>query len=150
VTFDLQACRFHFSARDAIHFPAGLTGNILRGALGSILRKITCAEDYARIFEPAAKSAGPRGAGPSGLANWPRPFVIRAAPLDGRTLKPGDPFSFGLNLFDIRNPALDHFTRAWAQWADLVSVEQVFVSVELNPRAVPVSRIRVQFQTPTE
>jgi hypothetical protein len=145
VTFDLEACRFHFLARDAIHFHPGLAGNVLRGALGSILRQITCAEDYSRIFEPASA-----GAGPSGLADWPRPFVIRAASLDGQTLKPGDPFSFGLNLFDIRNPALEHFTRAFAQWARLVSVEHSRVVVDLNPRSAPVSRIRVEFQTPTE
>jgi hypothetical protein len=145
VTFDLQACRFHLSARDAIHFPSGLTGNILRGALGSILRKTACEEDYARIFEPVSA-----GVGPSGLTNWPRPFVIRAAALDGRTVKPDEQFCFSLNLFDTRNPALEHFTRAFGQWADLVSVEQASVAVELSPPSVPVSRIRVEFQTPTE
>jgi hypothetical protein len=145
VTFDLEACRFHFSARDAMRFPSGQAGNVLRGALGSILRKITCAEDYSRIFEPASA-----GAGPSGLADWPRPFVIRAASLDGQTLKPGDPFSFGLNLFNIRNPALEHFTRAFAEWARLISVEHSRVVVDLNPASTSVSRIRVEFQTPTE
>jgi len=145
VTFHLQACRFHLSARDAIHFPSGQAGNVLRGALGSILRKIARAEDYARIFEPAAA-----GAGPSGLANRPRPFVLRAALLDGRTLKPGDQFCFGLNLFDTRHPALEHFTQSFAQWAELESVEQASIAVELNPQPAPVSRIRVQFETPTE
>jgi hypothetical protein len=145
VTFDLEACRFHFSARDVMHFPPGQAGNVLRGTLGSTLRKITCTEDYSRIFEPASA-----GGGPSGLADWPRPFVIRAASLDGQTLKPGDPFSFGLNLFDIRNPAIEHFTRAFAQWAQLVSVEHSRVVVDLNPGSAPVSRIRIEFQTPTE
>ena len=123
----------------------------MRGALGTILRRVTCAEDYARIFEPAAsRDAGPRGAGPSGLAHWPRPFVIRAASLDGQQLRPGDPFSFELNLFDTRNSALEQFTRAFAQWADLVSVEQAAVAVNLSPGSGPVSLIRVEFQTPTE
>ena len=149
MTFDLEACRFHFSARDILHFPRGQAGNVLRGALGSILRKITRAEDYSRIFEPAAPGFA-AGAGPSGLADWPRPFVIRAASLDGQTLKPGDPFSFGLNLFDIRNPALEHVTRAFAQWADLISVERSQVVIDLSPGSTPVSRIRVEFQTPTE
>lgn len=117
----------------------------MRGALGTILRRVTCAEDYARIFEPASA-----GAGPSGLADWPRPFVIRAASLDGHTLKPGDPFSFGLHLFDIRNPALEHFTHAFAQWNHLLSVEHSLVVVDLTPGSKPASRVRVEFQTPTE
>jgi hypothetical protein len=145
VTFDLQAYRFHFAARDSIHFPRGQAGNVLRGALGSILREIACEGDYSRIFEPASA-----GAGPSGLADWPRPFVIRAASLDGQTLQPGDPFSFGLNLFNMRNPALEHFTRAFAQWAHLISVEHSQVVVDLSPRSAPASRVRVEFQTPTE
>ena len=149
MTFDLEACRFHFAARDSIRFPPGQAGNVLRGALGSILRKSTCAEDYSRIFEPAAPAFA-AGAGPSGLADWPRPFVIRAAPLDGQTLKPGDPFSFGLNLFQVRNPAVEHFTHAFMQWAHLLSVEHSQVAVDLAPRTAPISRIRVEFQTPTE
>jgi len=149
VTFHLQACRFHLAARDSIHFRPGQAGNVLRGALGSILRKITSTEDYSRIFQPAA-SGFAAGAGPSGLADWPRPFVIRAASLDGQTLKPGDPFSFGLNLFNMRNPGLEHFTRAFAQWVHLVSVEHSQVVVDLAPGSAPASRIRVEFQTPTE
>ena len=31
-----------------------MAGNVLRGALGSALREVASAEDYARIFEPAA------------------------------------------------------------------------------------------------
>ncbi len=87
VTFHLQACQFHLSARGIIRFPPGQAGNVVRGALGSILREIASAEDYARIFEPA-----PAGAGPSGLANRPRPFVIRAAALDGQVVEPGAQF----------------------------------------------------------
>jgi hypothetical protein len=141
-----------------------MAGNVLRGALGSTFREIACAEEcpgragkhihecehrascpYARIFEPAAT-----GAGPSGLSDWPRPFVIRCAALNGRIVQPGERFCFSLNLFDLRNPALDHFTRALAQWADLVSVEHSEVAVDLSPPNQPVSRIRVEFQTPTE
>jgi CRISPR-associated endoribonuclease Cas6 len=132
-----------------MHFRPGQAGNVLRGALGTILRKITSEEDYSRIFEPGSPGVA-AGGGPSGLADWPPPFVIRAASLDGQTLKPGDPFSFGLNLFDMRNPAIDHFTRAFAEWAHLVSVEQSEVAVDLSPESAPVPRIRVEFQTPTE
>ncbi len=145
MTFDLEDCRFHFTARDAMHFRPGQAGNVLRGALGSMLHERACADDYSRIFAPAAS-----GTGPSGLADWPRPFVIRAASLDGQTLRPGDPFSFGLNLFDIRNSALEHITRAFAQWATLVSVEHARVVVDLSPGRTPVSRIRIEFRTPTQ
>ncbi len=45
---------------------------------------------------------------------------------------------------------LKHFTQAFAQWAEVVSIEQASVMVDLNARSVPVPRIRVEFQTPTE
>jgi hypothetical protein len=119
-----------------------MAGNVLRGALGSALREVASAEDYARIFEPS-------GDGPSGLCNWPRPFVIRCSALNGRILQPGDLFCFGVNLFDIRHPALDCFARAFAQWADLLSLNHESVRVNLEASR-SVSRVRVEFQTPTE
>jgi hypothetical protein len=126
VTFPIYPWRFSFSATGSILFPAGKSGNILRGAFGTIFRKLACVPDcpgvpacefgkscaYARIFEPAA------GSGPSGLADWPRPFVFRASHLDGRTIAPGEPFWFGLNVFDIRDPALPHFVLAFSQLAN--------------------------------
>jgi hypothetical protein len=145
VTFDLEACRFRLVARQTVHFRQGQAGNVLRGALGSALRAVAPAEDYARIFEPAAT-----GDGPSGLSDWPRPFVLRCAALNGRIVQPGEGFCFGLNLFNTRDPTLDHFTRALAHWADLASVEHSDVAVDLSPPSQPVSRIRVEFQTPTE
>lgn len=142
MTFDLEACHFHLSARRVVQFPPGMAGNVLRGALGSALREVA-AGDYARIFEPAAAVAGP-----SGLSNWPRPFVLRAAALDGRTFQPGEQFCFDLHLFDAR--ALVHFAKAFGQWSDMISAQQTIVAVELSPRSEPVSRIRVEFQTPAE
>lgn len=145
MTFHLEACRFHLAARRAVRFPPGTTGNIVRGALGRALHEVACVEDYRRIFEPASA-----GTGPSGLSDWPRPFVLRASELEGRTFQPGQQFCVGVNLFDTRSQVLDYFTRAFALWADPVSVEHAPVTVELNPGSVPVSRIRVEFQTPTE
>jgi len=145
VTFHLLACRFQMSARRVIQFPPGMAGNVLRGALGHALREVARAEDYARIFQPAAATAGP-----SGLSDPPRPFVIRGAPLGGRSVQAGEQFCFHLHLFDIRHPELEHFTNAFAHWADVVSVEPASVAVDLNPGSVPVSRARVQFLTPTE
>ena len=149
MTFHLEACRFQLSARDAIQFPPGRAGNVLRGALGNALHEVACAEDYARIFEPASLSSG-AGPGPSGLSNWPRPFVLRVTGLDGRTIQPGERFCFGLNLFETRSQTLDHVTRAFGHWADLISVEHQPVAVNLCRHTAPVSRIRVVFQTPME
>ncbi len=149
MTFAVLACQFHVSARRTIHFRPGMAGNVLRGALGHALRVVASAEDYARIFEPTAATAS-SGDGPSGLADRPRPFVIRAAALSGRTVQPGDRFCFHLHLFDTRSQTLDHFTRAFSQWADLISVEHHSVTVDLSAQTARVSRIRVDFQTPTE
>jgi len=99
----------------------------VRGAFGEIFRKLVCGPGcqdaktcdvrstcpYARVFEPRTS----RGEGPSGLADWPRPFVFRAAHLDGRTLQPGDGFHFDVHIFDVRDPALPYFVLAFAQLA---------------------------------
>ncbi len=145
MTFDVVVCQFQLAARRVVQFPPRLAGNVLRGALGHVLREVACVEDYARIFQPAAAAAGP-----SGLLDWPRPFVLRAAPLEGRTFQPGEPFCFQLHLFDTRDATIEHFIRAFARWADLISVDRTQVAVDLTPRSVPVSSIRVNFQTPTK
>lgn len=124
MTFDLHSFRFAFRARDSIHFPPGKPGNILRGALGTIFRRIACVPQctdvktcdlrescpYARLFEPGAIKPGP-----SGLADWPRPFVFRASHLDGCTIPPGARFHFDLNVFEMRDPALPYFVLTFAQ-----------------------------------
>jgi hypothetical protein len=94
--------RFSFIARESIYFPPGKAANLLRGAFGVIFRRIACVPHcpgareceirescpYARMFEPSAT-----GKGPSGLADWPRPFVFRAFHLDGCTVGPGVRFT---------------------------------------------------------
>ena len=124
--FRLYPLRFSFVARESIYFPPGKSANILRGAFGTIFRSIVCVPTcasarscelrascaYARMFEPAALERGP-----SGLADWPRPFVFRAMHLDGRTIEPGAAFSFDLNLFDLHNPAIAHLVFTFAQLA---------------------------------
>ena len=120
----------------------------MRGALGHALLEVASAEDYARIFKPTAVAASPKG--PSGLSDRPRPFVLRAAGLSGRTVQPGDHFCFDLHLFDKRAGVLETITKAFAQWAGLVSVQPSEVTVDLDAQRAPVSCIRVEFQTPTE
>ncbi|MBE0657778.1 MAG: hypothetical protein IH602_08800, partial [Bryobacteraceae bacterium] len=82
-SFDVVACRLSFSSAAPVRFPA-TAANTFRGALGFVLRE--------EIFRPR------QTAGPSGLADPPRPFVLQADSLDGQTLDGG--FELGLNLFD--------------------------------------------------
>jgi len=123
VSLEVYPLRLEFTARDAVRFPAGKPGNVLRGAFGTIFRQIACQPPceeprtcdrrdtcpYARIFEPRSS-----GEGPSGLSDWPRPFVFRAGHLDGTTVHPGDTFHFDLNIFEMREPAIHYFVEAFA------------------------------------
>jgi hypothetical protein len=125
--FELLAFRFRFTARDSIYFPPGKSANVVRGAFGTIFRQLVCIPEchdaktcdkratcpYAKIFEPVA----PAGEGPSGLKDWPRPFVFRAAHLDGQTIEPGRGFYFDVHLFDVKEPAIVYFVLAFAQVA---------------------------------
>lgn len=127
MTFELRPLLLTFRASQAVHFPPGKAANVLRGALGTTLRRTSCTPEcqgaticpfrqdcaYARLFEPTTT-----GEGPSGLMDWPRPFVLRAAHLDGQTLTPGQEFSLGVNLFDLHPHAPLHLVRALSQLID--------------------------------
>lgn len=124
--FRVYPLRFSFAALGSIRFPAAKASNLLRGAFGEIFRRMACEPHcpgarecelrstcpYARMFEPSALVAGP-----SGLADWPRPFVFRAAHLDGRTIAPNSPFYFDLNLFDMKSPAIAYLVLSFARLA---------------------------------
>jgi len=127
LTFEFYRFRFQFRSAATLYFPPYKSGNIVRGAFGGIFRKLVCIPSchdaktcdiradcpYARVFEPQAS----RGEGPSGLADWPRPFVFRASHLDGRTIEQGEAFHFDVHIFDVRDPALPYFVLAFAQLA---------------------------------
>ena len=131
MTFAFHSFRFEFAAIDAIRFPAGKPGNILRGAFGGAFRKVACqpqcpgfegrsarecewraACPYAQVFEPGALNARP-----TGLLDWPRPFVFRAAHLDGREVQPGERFHFDINLFAADDTVLPYFVLAFERIA---------------------------------
>ncbi len=110
--------RFTFRALDPLSFPPGKAANTLRGALGMALRKVSCPSDckklgpacgcpYARLFAPRSDS------GPSGFADPPRPFVLRAASLEGGSFVEGSLFSFDLHLFTNDHAALLPFAQAF-------------------------------------
>jgi len=174
-SFEFFRFRFYFRAIDPVHFPAGKSGNVIRGALGMVLRDTATPAAYTRLFEPGKAL----GKVPSGLADWPRPFVLRAGGLEGRTIAEGGRFCFDVHVFDLRAPVLAYFRRAFAEFGAqgigpghgrvaLESVERVDmedrtgpVSVEamdgiarsvvaLDAEPVPVDRVRIRFATPTE
>lgn len=125
-TFSLYAFRFGFRALDPLYFPPAKAGNIIRGAFGTIFRKLACIPEctdprtcpvrsscpYARMFEPRAP-----GQGPSGLTDRPRPFVFRASHLDGRRIQPGESFHIDVHIFDLHDPAPAYFILTFAQLA---------------------------------
>lgn len=156
MTFELIRLRFHFHAAEPLYFPRGKAANVLRGAFGMMLRESASPAAYARIFAPVAS-----GEGPSGLADRPRPFVFRAAHLDGATISAGSSFHFDMHLFDTQHPASEALQDAYRRLAEsglgpgrgranLVSVGKEHIAIPLAPPSEPASRIRVQFLTPTE
>jgi hypothetical protein len=141
---------------DPIWFPPGQAANIFRGAFGEILRRTAPAPAYTRMFEPQATE------GPSGFADLPRPFVLRAASLDGQRFGAGEGFNLDVNVFDPDIPALDHFRLAFEQLCEeglgrnrprvelLEARELPGVEVDLTSPRKPVSKIKLTFLTPTE
>jgi CRISPR-associated endoribonuclease Cas6 len=117
------------------------------------------------MFEPTAIAGGP-----SGLSDWPRPFVFRATHLDGCTIPAGASFYFDLNLFDMSRPAIAHLVEAFAELgreglgpgrgrAELVDVAHRGQALQdnpeplvlpLDPQGERVGRVLVRFLTPTE
>ena len=162
--FRLFALRFCFVSKGVIRFPPAVPANILRGALGWSLQRSDPAA-YARIFAPHSEN------GPSGLRARPRPFVFRAAHLEGATITAGDEFFFELHLFDTRDAgSIASLTRAFEEMAavglgperaraELVRVEPLADGDESEIRPMcmglatgddPVKKLRVRFVTPTE
>jgi len=112
--FEFYRFRFHFRAIDPVYFPPGKSGNVIRGALGMVLRGTASPAAYARLFEPGSGL----GKAPSGLGDWPRPFVLRAGSLDGRAIPTGEPFCFDVHVFDLRAPVLQYFREAFAAFGE--------------------------------
>ncbi len=142
--FRLRAHRFEFRAIDSVYFPPGKAGNVVRGALGAI------------PIDLQAKKL------PSGLAEPPKPFVLRASHLDGRRFGPGDTFSLDVNIFDVRTPVLERIEETFSQLALtglgprrgrvelLRPIITTAVEVNLLGAIEDPKRIAVLFRTPTE
>jgi hypothetical protein len=175
--FEFYRFRFHFRAIDPVYFPAGKSGNVIRGALGMMLRDTASPAAYARLFEPGSGL----GKAPSGLGDWPRPFVLRAGSLDGRAIARAERFCFDVHVFDLRAPVLKYFREAFAAFGaqgigpghgrvSLERVEQLNLDdgadevgrpplilnldpdldPDLDPSIARVERVHLRFLTPTE
>jgi hypothetical protein len=132
--FEILTCRYSFLAREpiAFGFPAA---NRFRGYLGFQLPE--------PVFRPTLD------AGPSGLHDRPRPFTVRAYSLDGRTLHPGQPFSFDLHLF-WTDPKPFHHALRQLPWAELTNITTHHVALDLSPRPQPCAAVHVRFLSATE
>ena len=99
---------------ESVYFPPGKAGNVLRGALGTTLRS----GDMERSdLGRSDLERQPDSVKPSGLADPPRPFVLRAAHLDGKRFLPGETFSLDVHVFDLRQPLREIFVSAFSEWA---------------------------------
>lgn len=168
-SFEFYRFRFRFQAEEPLELPAGGSANVVRGALGTLLQRVAPREVYQRLFEPKQGSGG----GPSGLADEPRPFVLRSAHLDGAAIAAGENFFFDAHVFELRQPVLDHLQAAFAELAmagigprrararleaaeslDLQgqagSGESVLCRVPLDPDTAVWNSCTLRFVTPTE
>lgn len=143
--FALHSLRLTLEALDAIHFPQGKAGNVLRGALGHVLEE--------GIFRPKLEQ------GPSGFADPPRPFVFRVRPLEGRTYAPGEPFTIEMNVFDptVVSPIVEALAAIAAQGlgpgrgrARVTANAQQRLEIDLNATPAPLQKAGILFLTPTE
>jgi hypothetical protein len=142
VTFEFFRFRFRFRAIDAVFFPPGKSTNVVRGAFGTVLREAATPAEYARLFQPGTAL----GKSPSGLADWPRPFVFRASHLDGLSVPANGNFFVDVHIFDLHAQALTRFRTTFEQLAvhglgpsrgraELLGVDQL----DLRDAATPAS-----------
>jgi hypothetical protein len=149
--FEFFSVTFRFRARDSFAFPAFLTGNVFRGALGSFLRSANPSA-YHVLFG----SAEPDGTTP------PRPFALRCRNLDGGNYSTGEIFSVQLNLFLPNLELLASLTAAFTAMGDsgfgptrsraalMSGPDHIRHVIRLDEPFEQAREIKVHFQTPTE
>ncbi|HHY94795.1 MAG TPA: CRISPR system precrRNA processing endoribonuclease RAMP protein Cas6 [Firmicutes bacterium] len=100
--------RFVLEARTPVYFPP-YKGSVLRGALGTVLKRVSCSLKDAQCPDCMLRPSCPYGVifesgpGPEArrLRNFEqvaRPFVLRHPPDQRTVVKPGDTFEFNLVL----------------------------------------------------
>ncbi|MEP7351781.1 MAG: CRISPR system precrRNA processing endoribonuclease RAMP protein Cas6 [Acidobacteriota bacterium] len=159
------AFRVAFTVIDPVRFPEGKAANTLRGALGTVLRdNYSCSYLLTRLFESRTTAAGLR------LANPPKPFLLRAAHLDGKSFDPGQSMYFDLILFEDPRQLLPDFIDVFRRWqrtgigpahgkVALSTVTNQSTGepddysghpVSLQPSESQLDRLTLEFLTPTE
>jgi hypothetical protein len=103
----------------------------------------------------------PASTSPSGFLTPPRPFVLRAAHLDGKRIEASECFDFEINIFDLRRPLSEIFTQIFSGWAtaglgprrgrvDLISVAaSEEIRLDLTPSSLA-SKCSLAFRTPVD
>ena len=157
-SFPVTVFEMNFRVKQTVEFAPWKAGNFFRGKLGITARRLCCPRSctdaasctdastchYARLFEPR-----PTNAGPSGFANLPRPFVVRAEALNGRTFHTGDHFSLTLHLFGAwETAALIEKSFGAIEQLELLGVSTSSVDIPLTP--APCRLIEIEFLTPME
>ena len=142
MNFRVQRVRFELEALRPLTFPAPAS-NKLRGAIGAAMRERGDGA-YEEFFAPVSMH------GPSGLADPPRPFVLRSEELNGRRLGAGEHFEFVVHLF--AGQWLESLREAAGRVAGTVLLASPAedVVLPLTPTDDPVRRLRVEFVTPVE
>jgi hypothetical protein len=141
VTFGVYPLRLHFAQGEALRIHKGPIANLVRGQFGKILMRDYPAA-YHRYFAPAQTQ------GPSGFRDSPRSFVVRIA----------DSSMIGVNLFEMHAPPIDLFrnvfTRVACESLGATGLERTEgterLDIPLQPGTTSITRVRVQFKTPTE
>ncbi len=145
VRLRLQVLRFSFVAKRPFTFPLPAS-NKLRGLIGKNLWD-RGDDTYGRFFMPSQAN------GPSGLSDPPRPFVLRAAHLDGLHVPEGGAFHFDLHLFDLRRSWTDVLAEALKLMV-VATLEEVTVrepfAIELDRPQEEVRKASARFLTPME
>jgi hypothetical protein len=136
--FRARAHRFHLRAAELLRFSGDTAGNTIRGVLGMALD--------ARVFRPRLAE------GPSGFADPPRPFILRASHLNGLAFAPGEAFHFDVHTFDPEGTVVGEIARAFSvisRFRLQEVVESSDFSVDLG-KPEPARSVVIRFVTPTE
>jgi len=131
---EFLVCRARFRAMRPVRFDVP-AANRFRGAMGFRLPE--------ELFRPKET------AGPSGMRDRPRPFVLRAGHLDGLDVTAGAEFSLALHLFWVGSKP---FKEALSDlgWAQLEEWSEEKTSLSLAATGTNRCGVRVEFLTPTE
>jgi hypothetical protein len=119
--FEVLVLRFRLAPEAELRFGSAGAANDFRGALGYHLPE--------PVFRPRQET------GPSGLKDAPRPFVLRARHLDGRTLARGEAFGLRIHLFSRGDQAT------------IVAAMEAACREGLGPDRIPLSVLQVAEET---